>query len=298
MSSESSSETSFEIRRVRHDGVLTAYLETTPPAPGADTVLLVHDGWFGADAVTLWSRVVPLLADEFRVVAPDMLGFGGTDKIVYFDRSMYAYRAAHLGSFVRAVCGDQAVHAVGTSMGGSILLRDAVASEPAVNARTVVSISGSGGPWRSSFGAAELGRYDGTLDDIARVLGHMADAFDGIEQFIEARHANAVAPGHAECLLSNTVRHPGPRPERPADPWPAQLAGVRVPTTVVACQQDPLLEPGWEKHLEGISPLLRTEVIDAKHAPSLDHPDLVAAAIRRTVARAAEATAKSESEEP
>lgn len=285
---------SFDLHQVCPDGVLTTYLESAPPTPGAETVLLVHDGWFGADAATLWSPLVPLLAEEYRVIAPDMLGFGGTDKLVYFDRSMYAYRAAHLGSFVRAVCGGEQVHAVGTSMGGSILLRDAVAAEPAIPARSIVSISGSGGPWRSSYGAEELGRYDGTVEDIVRVLDHMAGPFDGRDAFVAARHANAQRPGQAECLLSGTVRRPGPAPQRPADPWPAQLAGLRVPTTVVAGVRDPLLEPGWEKHLEGVSPLLRTEVVDTRHAPSLDHPDLVAAVVRETAARATRTTTGSE----
>jgi len=288
---------SFDTRRVDHDGVSTHYLEAAPDGASAETILLVHDGWFGADAATLWSRLVPLLADEFRVVAPDMVGFGGTDKIVYFDRSMYAYRSAHLGSFVRAVCGDGPVHAVGTSMGGSILLRDAVAPQPQIRTRSVLSISGSGGPWRSSFGAEELGRYDGTVEDIARVLAYMAEDVSDRDDLVAARHANALVPGHAECLLSGTVRRPVPPAERPADPWPKQLAELRVPTTVVAGQRDPLLEPGWEKHLEGISPLLRTEAIDTLHAPSIDHPEAVAALVRANVARAREGAATNESEE-
>jgi len=277
-------------RTVRHDGVTTHYVEAR--ASGAETtgtLVLVHDGWFGADAATLWSGLVGHLGGQFRILAPDMLGFGRTDKVVHFDRSMYAYRAAHLGSFVRAVCPNDEVHAVGTSMGGSILLRDAVADPPEIPVRSIVSISGSGGPWRSAFGADELSRYDGTREDIARVLAHMADDFEGYDDLIDARHANAGLRGHAECLLAGTVKRPGPGPTPPpADPWPEQLARVTVPVTVVAGERDPLLEPGWEQHLEGVCDLLRTVRIDTKHAPSLDHPELVAEVIRETVGRAGE----------
>ena len=275
-------------RTVRHDGVTTGYVELGRTDPGvAATLLLVHDGWFGADAVTLWSGLARHLGDEFRIVAPDMLGFGATDKIVHFDRSMYAYRAAHLGAFVRAVCPGEEVHAVGTSMGGSILLRDAVVDAPEVPLRSIVSVSGSGGPWRSAFGAEELGRYEATREDIARVLAHMADDFEGYDDLIDARHANAGLKGHAECLLAGTVKRPGPAPTPPpADRWPEPLARVQVPVTVVAGARDPLLEPGWEQHLEGLSELVSTVRIDTKHAPSLDHPDLVAAIVRETVHRA------------
>jgi pimeloyl-ACP methyl ester carboxylesterase len=271
---------------VRHDGVTTHYLDS-----GGDgdrpVLLLVHDGWFGADARTLWSRLAPELAADFRVLAPDMLGFGGTDKLVYYDRSMYAYRAAHLGSFVRAVCGSDAhVHAVGTSMGGSILLRDAVAAEPSIPVRSVVSVSGSGGPWRSSFGAEQLGRYEGTVEDIARVMDHMAGAFDGRDAVIADRQANTERRGHVQCLLAGTVRHPAGSAPPPPDDWPAPLRDVTVPVTVVAGAQDPLLEPDWQRHLEGLSPLLTTEVLDARHAPSLDRPGLLAQVVRDHVRRA------------
>jgi pimeloyl-ACP methyl ester carboxylesterase len=274
---------------VGHDGFSTHYLEAAPSGTGpAGTVVLVHDGWYGADARTLWARVVPLLAGEFRVLAPDMLGFGRTDKAVYFDRSMYQYRSAHLASFLRAVSTpDEQPHLVGTSMGGSILLRAVSAAKPELAAASVVSISGSGGPWRSAFGVEQLGRYDGRREDIARVLAHMADDFDGYDDVVAARHQNTAIRGHVECLLAAAVKHPAPAGTRPpADDWPAPLARVQVPVTVVAGRRDPLLEPGWEQHFSGLSELVSVRVVDTKHAPSLDHPELVAELVRDTVRRA------------
>jgi pimeloyl-ACP methyl ester carboxylesterase len=273
---------------VHHDGYATHYLEAGPAADAAAaTVLLVHDGWYGADASTLWASVIPLLATDLRVLAPDLLGFGGTDKLVYFDRSMYQYRSAHLGSFVRAVCDlEERPHAVGTSMGGSILLRDTVAAKPEIPAASVLSISGSGGPWRSTFGAAELGRYDGSQDDIARVMDHMADDFDGRDDVIAARQKNTTIPGHVESLLAGSVKHPSLVRTPPPNTWPAALEQVAMPVTVLAGRRDPLLEPGWEQHLAGLSDLVTVRVEDTKHAPSLDHPALVAEVIRATVARA------------
>jgi pimeloyl-ACP methyl ester carboxylesterase len=282
--------TSLDPAFLTHDATTTCYLESRPAfRPPGPTLLLVHDGWFGADARTLWGRLIPELAAEFRVLAPDMLGFGRTDKAVYFDRSMYTYRAAHLGSFVRASCSPaERVHAVGTSMGGSILLRDAVTTRPAIPTHSIVSISGSGGPWRSAFGTRELANYSGTVDDIARVLAHMADPFDGYHEIVEARQANTGVRGHVQCLLAGSIKHPAPAAAPSPDPWPERLREVPVPVTVVAGRRDPLLDSGWERHLEGISPLLTTRTVDTRHAPSLDHPELVASLIREHVRRADE----------
>lgn len=272
---------------VEHDGYTTHYLEGTGAGPNAPTVMLVHDGWFGADAATLWSRVIGELAGSFRVIAPDMLGFGGTDKLVYFDRSMYFYRAAHLGSFVRAVCGDGVrVHAVGTSMGGSVLVRDVAADFPQIPVSSVVSISGSGGPWRSAFGAAELGRFDGTSEDIARVLAHMADDFEDYARVLAARYENSEIAGHAECLLSAKVKHPTRTRQAPGGNWPAALASVTVPVTFVGGRRDPLLEEGWEQQLAGVGDSVEVLALDAKHAPSLDQPAVVASLISDAATRA------------
>ena len=38
------------------------------------TLLLLHDGMYGADALTAWDQVAPILADEYFVIAPDLLG--------------------------------------------------------------------------------------------------------------------------------------------------------------------------------------------------------------------------------
>lgn len=275
-------------KTIRHDGIATGYLDAAPVSGRAEaTILLVHDGWFGADATSLWARVIPALAERFRVLAPDMVGFGRTDKVVWFDRSMYAYRAAHLGSFVRAALGeDTPVHGVGTSMGGSILLRDAVADPPAIPLASAVSISGSGGPWRSQFGAAELSRYEGAEEDQRRMLPHLADSFPEADDFVADRHANAQQPGHALALLAGTVKAPVPAPTKPADSWPAPLSGVKIPVTVVGCADDPLMESGWEDHFENVSPRVSVARLQARHAPSLDHPEEVVSIIESHLARA------------
>ena len=44
--------------------------------PDAPPLLLLH-GW--PDSGRCWAKVVPLLADRYRVIVPDMRGFGASD---------------------------------------------------------------------------------------------------------------------------------------------------------------------------------------------------------------------------
>ena len=64
----------MEIRRRTAvvDGLLTSYLE----AGNGDPVILLHGGEFGAEAEIGWEQTIMALAARYRVLAPDMLGFG------------------------------------------------------------------------------------------------------------------------------------------------------------------------------------------------------------------------------
>jgi pimeloyl-ACP methyl ester carboxylesterase len=56
------------------------------------------------------------LAADFRVYAPDLLGFGRSDKVVFLDRAPYAPCVQQIADFCRAV-GIERAHFVGTSFG-------------------------------------------------------------------------------------------------------------------------------------------------------------------------------------
>src|ERR1700730_15682252 len=73
----------LEFRRntVVVDGLLMSYLE----AGTGDQVILLHGGEFGASAEIGWEHTIPALAARYRVLAPDMLGFGQSAKVIDFN---------------------------------------------------------------------------------------------------------------------------------------------------------------------------------------------------------------------
>lgn len=83
-----------------------------------EPLLLVHS--LGQSLYT-WRQVIPLLAEKYMVIAPDLVGFGFSGRPVSFNYT--ADEMAHaLISFLDALSLDH-VHALGSSLGSMYLLR-------------------------------------------------------------------------------------------------------------------------------------------------------------------------------
>src|ERR1700722_701358 len=98
------------------DGLSTSYLE----AGHGDPVILLHGGEFGVSAEIGWERTIPALAARYRVLAPDMLGFGKSAKVLDFNDGR-GMRIRHIARFCETLDVDSA-HFVGNSMGAINLL--------------------------------------------------------------------------------------------------------------------------------------------------------------------------------
>jgi pimeloyl-ACP methyl ester carboxylesterase/membrane protein DedA with SNARE-associated domain len=110
------------LRAVSGDRLLTrtvrvAYAEARPPdRPDAPAVILVHGSPGEAED---FRRVMPGLADRYRVIAPDLPGFGASEH----DVPDYSFRAH--ARFVLALMDALHIHdahVVGFSMGGGVVL--------------------------------------------------------------------------------------------------------------------------------------------------------------------------------
>lgn len=99
-----------------------AYLDEQAPKPNGRTVLLLHGKNFGA---YYWAPTIKLLVGQgYRVIAPDQIGFGKSDK-----PRDYAYSFAALAANTRALLdslGVQRAAVVGHSMGGMLATRFAL----------------------------------------------------------------------------------------------------------------------------------------------------------------------------
>lgn len=100
-------------------GLETNYLEQGEGAP----LLLLHGSGPGVSAWTNWRKVMPAFAKHFRVIAPDLAGFGYTERTPDFVYDIKHW-GKHLLAFLDAL-DLKKVHAIGNSFGGSLLLATA-----------------------------------------------------------------------------------------------------------------------------------------------------------------------------
>lgn len=105
----------------RGKSVLALDLETNYHEAGQGSpVVLLHGSGPGVSAWTNWKRVIPALAGDFRVIAPDMAGFGYTDRNpdLAYDIKLWV---KHLIAILDGLNIERA-SLVGNSFGGSLAL--------------------------------------------------------------------------------------------------------------------------------------------------------------------------------
>jgi pimeloyl-ACP methyl ester carboxylesterase len=267
----------FTTRSERISGFTTSYIDVGQDRRGV--ILLVHDGAFGTTAELCWgSTIEGLVAAGYRVVAPDLLGWGGSDKVVFFDRSPYVPRVQQLSDLCEHLSLTD-VHAVGVSFGASVLLRSVAAVQPSIPAASVIALSGTGGPFRLPSGIEALADYEPTIDSARRLTGLVVRSLDGLEAHVEQRLENSLAPGHYEAMVAPRVKVPGVERERPADTFLEDLRSCGLPVLLVEGAHDQLLEPGWSTRLADILPRGRALVLPTAHEPNIDEPEVFLATV-------------------
>jgi 2-hydroxy-6-oxonona-2,4-dienedioate hydrolase/4,5:9,10-diseco-3-hydroxy-5,9,17-trioxoandrosta-1(10),2-diene-4-oate hydrolase len=182
-------------RTVRVNGKDIFVAEAGSGAP----VVLLHGGGPGASGVSNYSRNIEPLAEHFRVVVPDMPGYGRSSKGV--DRSdPFGYLARNIRGMLDQL-GIERAHLVGNSYGGSCALRLALDTPDRVD-RLVLMGPGGVGTSRGlpTAGLKSLLSYyggDGPSLDKLRTFIRTYLVYDGSavpESLIESRYASSIDP--------------------------------------------------------------------------------------------------------
>lgn len=274
------------------------------PAPASmsaadvPTVLCLHG--FPELAVS-WREQLAGLSDRYRVVAPDMRGYGGTDapsRIRDYDLELLTRDVVEL---IDAL-GVHKVHLVGHDWGGAIAWEVGQRHGDRLHTLTVINCP----PVQILL--KQLRRFDQLRRSWymaffqlpylpERILTEDPEASVPRMFKANARNMQPFGPAQLEPYVRQVRERglPGINYYRAAARrWPRRLGRIDVPTRLIWGMRDPALGPWFaepELYERFVGDFTRTLIDDAGHFPQLEAPERVNAALREHFERIEQAVA-------
>lgn len=202
--------------------VLAAGIATNVHDVGAGKpVLLIHGSGPGVTAWANWRLVLPELSKTCRAIAPDMLGFGYTERPAGVAYTLDAW-VAHLLGLLDAL-GIEQTDLVGNSYGGAVALALAIRHPQRV--RRLVLMGSVGVPFAIT---PELDAVWGYQPSLAAMRG-LLDIFAWnrnlvSDELAELRYQASIRPGFQEAFAA---MFPAPR-QRWVDALASSEADIRA----------------------------------------------------------------------
>ncbi len=261
----------LEEHRIQADGLQFAYLE----GGAGETLVLLHG--FGANKDN-WTRISRHLTPHFRVIAPDLIGFGESDRAPDDDYTIPA-QVVRVRQFVR-VLGIESLHLGGSSMGGYIAGTYAARYPDEVHSLLLIAPAG--------VKAAEPSEMLARLAEgqpIPLLVANKTD-YDRLLDFVF--YKRPFIPGPVKHVLTSeaVVRRPHHQAiwNQLIEAWDFQpledrLRGLTVPTLIVWGAQDLVLHVSGAKMLAAAVPNAQATVLEAVgHLPMIETPEATARA--------------------
>lgn len=230
-------------------------------------VVMLHGGGPGASGVPNFSRNIHALAQNYRVIVPDLPGYGRSTK--YIDHSdPFGYLAKSIEGLLDEL-GLRTAHLVGNSYGGAAALRLAMDSPDRVDRLVLMGPGGVGTTrWLPTAGLkALLGYYRGSGPSREKIASFIRNylVYDGSEvpdAMIDGRYEASIDP---EVVANPPLRRPSGlrtlwRMDLARD---KRLAAVLAPTLVLWGQDDKVNRPAGARLLMNTMP--NAELVMTSH---------------------------------
>jgi pimeloyl-ACP methyl ester carboxylesterase len=253
------------------------YLDTRSPPTQSDGVPIVMLHGFAGDKLN-WIRYARHLTSRYRVVIPDLPGFGESDwhpHLVYSVRN----QATWLGSLLDAL-GIPKAHIVGNSMGGHIATHLAIRAPERVETLLLFAPSGTKGagpPWdQTKF---EPGQHPTKIYSIKD--------FDHFMRWLFVKQPTIIGPVRRYFAMQAIARRPynqkifgdinaGGAGNELVEPM---LPSMNMPTLVVWGDTDRVLDCGQARLYETLMPDARAIVLpQCGHMPMAEQTHHTASA--------------------
>lgn len=214
-------------------GVKTNYHDLGEGRP----VILIHGSGPGVTAWANWRLNLPALSESMRAIAPDMLGFGYTERPADGVYTMERWRG-HLMDFADAL-DLREFDIIGNSFGGALALSMAVHHPDRV--RRMVLMGAAGLEFELTEALDKVWGYEPSVEAMRELLGIFAYDNSLIsDELAEMRYRASIQPGFHEAF---SAMFPAPRQRHiaalatPED----EIAKIACPTLILHGREDRVL---------------------------------------------------------
>ena len=182
-------------------GLLTNYLEEGSGPP----LILIHGSGPGVTAYANWRLTIPKLAKHFSVVAPDMAGFGYTERKAGTQYNLDMW-VNHILAFMDALQIPKAGF-IGNSFGGGLTL--ALAARQPDRVDRFILLGAAGVEFTLTPGLDAVWGYTPSIEEMRRlVLTFAYDKSIITEDLVRSRYEASIRPGYQETF---SQMFPAPR---------------------------------------------------------------------------------------
>lgn len=170
-----------------------------------EPLLLLHGSGPGVTAWANWNKLFPLLGADFRIIAPDMAGFGFTERVpnAVYTMNNWVEQAIQLLDSL----GIQKTHLVGNSFGGALALTIAIKHPERVN--KLVLMGSMGVRFPLTYGLDRVWGYTPSPESMEELLEIFTyDHSFATKELVKTRYESSIQPGFQESFSS---MFPAPR---------------------------------------------------------------------------------------
>lgn len=247
-------------------------------------LLLIHGASGGC---ANWYRLLPGLKRDFRVLAPDLPGFG-LSAAGAAQPPLSTWTASRLLEWLDVVGWDRG-DVVGTSFGGQVALRLAVSAPSRVRRLVLINATGLGREiaWLARLAALPGLRRQAASTSRAGTAWLFRRVLTTDRSLLPREHERAlVAYLHTSAAINARIvrsayRHvigPGGQRELVTE---TELSSVGRETLILWGEADPFLPPAHGSRTAALLPNARFEALrGVGHSPNWERPDLVLARLR------------------
>lgn len=168
-------------------------------ALAADTVVLLHGSGPGVSAFANWRLTIPELEKHMTVIAPDLMGFGFTDRPQDITYNLHTWTEHAIG--VLDALGIDRAHVIGNSFGGALAL--SLATQYPDRVDRMVLMGAVGVPHEISEGLDAVWGYEPSPENMLAIMQYFAydqSLLNG--ELAQLRYQASIRPGVQEAFAS------------------------------------------------------------------------------------------------